>query len=163
MDRRTRRRTISAEEATAIVVFGLGSLLSSRLLRDVLGIPAQVDDQTLVDTWVQIMTVTLTGPRPPTIDPIPEQTKVACAPKTFALSPFVHSSLPVSYAIAGAATGVSIEPATGVLTTLTDMVGSYPLTLTVTSDAGQTATSFTLTVTAPPCLLPLLRCQGWGC
>jgi AcrR family transcriptional regulator len=57
-------RTISAEEATAIAVFGLGSLLSSRLLRDVLGIPAQVDDQTLVDTWVQIMTVTLTGPTP---------------------------------------------------------------------------------------------------
>ena len=52
-------RAISAEEATAIAVFGLGSLLSSRLLRDVLGIPAQVDDETLVDTWVKMMTTTL--------------------------------------------------------------------------------------------------------
>ena len=37
-------RAIPAEEATAIAAFGLGSLLSSRRLRDVLGIPAQVDD-----------------------------------------------------------------------------------------------------------------------
>ncbi len=55
-------RAISAEEATAIAVFGLGSLLSSRLLRDVLGIPAQVDDETLVDTWVQMMTTALADP-----------------------------------------------------------------------------------------------------
>jgi AcrR family transcriptional regulator len=51
-----------AEKATAIAAVGLGSLLSSRLLRDVLGIPAQVDDETLVDTWVQMMTATLAGP-----------------------------------------------------------------------------------------------------
>jgi AcrR family transcriptional regulator len=55
-------RTISADEATALAVFGLGSLLSSRLLRDVLGIPAQVDDETLVDTWVALMIVALNGP-----------------------------------------------------------------------------------------------------
>jgi AcrR family transcriptional regulator len=48
-------RAVPAEEAKAIAVFGLGSLLSSRLLRDVLGIPAQVDDKALVDTWVQMM------------------------------------------------------------------------------------------------------------
>jgi AcrR family transcriptional regulator len=54
-------RTIPAQEATAIAAFGLGSLLSSRLLRDVLGIPAQVDDETLVSTWVQLMTIALTG------------------------------------------------------------------------------------------------------
>jgi AcrR family transcriptional regulator len=54
-------RAIPAEEATAIASFGLGSLLSSRLLRDVLGVPAQVDDETLVDTWVKLMTVALTG------------------------------------------------------------------------------------------------------
>jgi len=53
------QRAISAEEATTIATFGLGSLLSSRLLRDVLGIPAQVDDPTLVDTWVQMMTTAL--------------------------------------------------------------------------------------------------------
>lgn len=53
-------RTIPEEEARAIAAFGLGSLLSSRLLRDVLDIPAQIDDQALVDTWVQIMASTLT-------------------------------------------------------------------------------------------------------
>ncbi len=57
-------RAIPAEEATAIAAFGLGSLLSSRLLRDVLGIPAQVDDETLVDTWVQMMTTALADPAP---------------------------------------------------------------------------------------------------
>jgi AcrR family transcriptional regulator len=55
-------RTIPAEEAKALAVFGLGSLLSSRLLRDVLGIPAQVDDAMLVDTWVQVMTAAMTEP-----------------------------------------------------------------------------------------------------
>ena len=55
-------RPIPAEEARAIAAFGLGSLLSSRLLRDVLGIPAQVDDETLVNTWVRLMMVALTVP-----------------------------------------------------------------------------------------------------
>ena len=55
-------RPMSAEEATAIAVFGLGSLLSSRLLRDVLGIPVQVDDQMLVDTWVRMMASALGDP-----------------------------------------------------------------------------------------------------
>jgi AcrR family transcriptional regulator len=50
---------LTDEQATAIAAVGLGSLLSSRLLPDVLGIPAQVDDVTLVDTWVQMMTTTL--------------------------------------------------------------------------------------------------------
>jgi AcrR family transcriptional regulator len=58
-------RAIPAEEATAIASFGLGSLLSSRLLRDVLGIPSQVDDVMLVDTWVQMMVATLSGPAQP--------------------------------------------------------------------------------------------------
>jgi AcrR family transcriptional regulator len=53
---------LTDEQATAIAAVGLGSLLSSRLLADVLGIPAQVDDVTLVDTWVQMMTTTLTEP-----------------------------------------------------------------------------------------------------
>lgn len=48
-------------DSAAIAALGLGSLLSSRLLRDVLGIPAQVDDETLVDTWVGLMVVALTG------------------------------------------------------------------------------------------------------
>jgi AcrR family transcriptional regulator len=50
---------LTDEQASAIAAVGLGSLLSSRLLADVLGIPAQVDDVTLVDTWVQMMTTTL--------------------------------------------------------------------------------------------------------
>jgi AcrR family transcriptional regulator len=57
-------RTIPDEEASAIAAFGLGSLLCTRLLRDVLDIPAQIDDQTLVDTWVHIMAGTLTDPAP---------------------------------------------------------------------------------------------------
>jgi len=55
-------RAIPAEEASAIAAFGLGSLLSSRLLRDVLGIPAPIDDQALVDTWVQMMATALAAP-----------------------------------------------------------------------------------------------------
>ena len=55
-------RAIPDEEATAVAVLGLGSLLSSRLLRDVLGIPAQVDDETLVNTWVQLMVLALANP-----------------------------------------------------------------------------------------------------
>lgn len=55
-------RPIPDEEATAIAVFGLGSLFSTRLLRDVLDIPAQVDDKTLVDTWVQMMATALAEP-----------------------------------------------------------------------------------------------------
>ncbi len=50
---------LTDEQATAIAAVGLGSLLSSRLLVDVLGIPAQVDDATLVETWVQMMMATV--------------------------------------------------------------------------------------------------------
>jgi AcrR family transcriptional regulator len=55
-------RPIADEEAAAIAAIGLGSLLSSRLLRDVLGIPPQVDDATLVDTWVGLMVLALEHP-----------------------------------------------------------------------------------------------------
>jgi AcrR family transcriptional regulator len=47
------------EEATALATIGLGSLISSRLLRDVLGIPAQVDDDVLLNTWVGLMVLAL--------------------------------------------------------------------------------------------------------
>src|SRR3984957_13840417 len=50
---------VAHAEETAIAGFGLGSLLSSRLLREVLGIPSQVDDVVLVDTWVQTMMAAL--------------------------------------------------------------------------------------------------------
>lgn len=52
------------ETAAAIATFGLGSLISSRLLSDVLGIPAQVDDDTLIGTWVALMTQALANPAP---------------------------------------------------------------------------------------------------
>jgi AcrR family transcriptional regulator len=55
-------RPMPGEEAVAIAVFGLGSLLSSRLLRDVLCIPSPVDDETLVDTWVGLMLLALAAP-----------------------------------------------------------------------------------------------------
>ncbi|MBA3807905.1 MAG: TetR/AcrR family transcriptional regulator [Solirubrobacterales bacterium] len=50
---------IPSEAARAIAVLGLGSLLSSRLLRDVLGAPFPVEDETLLSTWVQLMSATL--------------------------------------------------------------------------------------------------------
>jgi AcrR family transcriptional regulator len=53
---------LTDEQAAAIAAVGLGSLLSSRLLPDVLGIPAQVEDEMLVDTWVQMMATTLADP-----------------------------------------------------------------------------------------------------
>ncbi len=53
-------RSIPDSEAKAIAAVGLGSLLSTHLLRDVLNIPSQVEDETLVDTWVKIMVATLT-------------------------------------------------------------------------------------------------------
>lgn len=64
-------RAVPTEEAKAIAVFGLGSLLSSRLLRDVLGVPVQVDDETLVSTWVQMMVKAMTKltQNPPAGDP----------------------------------------------------------------------------------------------
>jgi AcrR family transcriptional regulator len=57
-------RDVPAGEASAIASLGLGSLLSSRLLRDVLGIPVQVDDEKLVDTWVAMMSAALAGSAP---------------------------------------------------------------------------------------------------
>jgi AcrR family transcriptional regulator len=52
-------RALPAEHANAIAAVGLGSLLSSRLLSDVLGVPALVEDEALVATWVQMMLAAL--------------------------------------------------------------------------------------------------------
>jgi AcrR family transcriptional regulator len=57
-------RALEPEEASAIAALGLGSLLSSRLLRDVLGVPALVEDEQLVDTWVAMMGAALAGSAP---------------------------------------------------------------------------------------------------
>lgn len=55
-------QALSGEQATATAVLGLGSLFSSRLMRDVLGVPMQLDDQTLVDEWVRWMLLALERP-----------------------------------------------------------------------------------------------------
>jgi AcrR family transcriptional regulator len=55
-------RAIAEEEARAIAAFGLGSLLSSRLLRDILGIQAPVEDEKLVETWVRMMLTAMAEP-----------------------------------------------------------------------------------------------------
>lgn len=41
--------------AATLATLGLGSLLSSRLLRDVVGVPSLVDDDELVAAWVNLM------------------------------------------------------------------------------------------------------------
>jgi AcrR family transcriptional regulator len=48
-------RAMPVEEARGIAAVGLSSLLGSRLLRDVLGIPSPVEDEALVQTWVALM------------------------------------------------------------------------------------------------------------
>ena len=52
---------IDADRAAAISAAGLGSLFSSRLLRDVLAVPFPVNDHALLDTWVQMMMTMLTS------------------------------------------------------------------------------------------------------
>jgi AcrR family transcriptional regulator len=53
---------VPVERAEARAALGLGSLFSSRLLRDVLDIPPRVDDETLVGTWVELMLLALERP-----------------------------------------------------------------------------------------------------
>jgi AcrR family transcriptional regulator len=50
---------VKRADATAIATLGLGALFSSRLLRHVLGVAVPVDDETLVRTWVALMTSAL--------------------------------------------------------------------------------------------------------
>jgi AcrR family transcriptional regulator len=54
-------RELSGEEAKSIAAVGLGSLLGSRLLQNVLGIPSPVDDEAIVGTWVALMLGALEG------------------------------------------------------------------------------------------------------
>jgi AcrR family transcriptional regulator len=46
-------------DARTIATLGLGSLLSNRLLRDVFGIASTVEDEALVEAWVQMMMASL--------------------------------------------------------------------------------------------------------
>jgi hypothetical protein len=52
------------EQSAALSAVGLGSLFSSRLMRDVLGVAVDVDDQALVDTWGRAMSAMLEPPAP---------------------------------------------------------------------------------------------------
>lgn len=52
--------SISQEEANAISAVGLGGLISSRLLHNLLGARLEIDDGSLVTAWVKMMTATLT-------------------------------------------------------------------------------------------------------
>lgn len=58
-------RPIDGQEAAAIAAFGLGSLLSTRLLRDVIGVASLVDDSDLVDAWVMGILAMLGPPAKP--------------------------------------------------------------------------------------------------
>jgi AcrR family transcriptional regulator len=53
------QRPMGEREAAAIAAIALGSLLSSRLLRDVLAVPAPVEDEALVDSWVRMIVAAL--------------------------------------------------------------------------------------------------------
>lgn len=55
-------RPVPEASPTTIATLGLGSLLSSRLLRDVFGVPSPVDDEALVDGWVRLMMSALCDP-----------------------------------------------------------------------------------------------------
>jgi AcrR family transcriptional regulator len=56
------QRPMPEEEAAALAALGLGSLFSSRLLRDLIGVPSQVQDETLVETWVKLIAGALGEP-----------------------------------------------------------------------------------------------------
>ena len=51
---------IADEQASAIAALGFGSLLSCHLLCDLLGVPAHVESETLLDTWIKLMASALT-------------------------------------------------------------------------------------------------------
>jgi AcrR family transcriptional regulator len=56
------KRPLSGEASTAIATLGVGSLLAGRLLRDVLDIPGQLDDEALVERWAELMIPALCDP-----------------------------------------------------------------------------------------------------
>ncbi len=56
---------LSLERANAIAAIGLGALFSSRLLDHVLGVTVTIDDEHLVQTWVQMLASAITAQTPP--------------------------------------------------------------------------------------------------
>jgi len=57
-------RPISDDQASALAALGLGALLSSHLLPELFGIPSQVEDDRLIQTWVHVMLLALAEPGP---------------------------------------------------------------------------------------------------
>jgi len=51
----------SIEDAQALAAVGLGSLLSARLLPELLGVPFPVEDELLIAMWVRTMTTAIAG------------------------------------------------------------------------------------------------------
>jgi hypothetical protein len=56
------QRPMRRDEADAIAALGLGSLFSSRLLRDVLGVALRSPTSHSVEAWVQMMAAALGAP-----------------------------------------------------------------------------------------------------
>jgi AcrR family transcriptional regulator len=54
-------RPVSDDEAAALATLGLGALLSAHMLEDLFGLSGRVDDELLIPTWVELMTIALTG------------------------------------------------------------------------------------------------------
>jgi AcrR family transcriptional regulator len=54
-------RPLTGGTATTLATLGLGALFSNRLLRDVIGVPSQVQDEELVEAWVGLMLGALGG------------------------------------------------------------------------------------------------------
>lgn len=52
-------RKLPAATATTIATIALGSLMSGRLLRDVMGVEPAVDDETLIPVWVEMVLAAL--------------------------------------------------------------------------------------------------------
>jgi AcrR family transcriptional regulator len=53
---------LTAEQAAGIAAVGLGSLIGTHMLRDVLGAPIPVEDNALVETWTSVMFAAIAGP-----------------------------------------------------------------------------------------------------
>ncbi|NPA51156.1 MAG: hypothetical protein GXO02_05955, partial [Epsilonproteobacteria bacterium] len=94
------------------------------------------------------------GNNPPTIDKIPTQEVIAGEMYKFDLSKYVHDvdeNETLSYYINGLPDGLEIDSESGVISGITDKIGTYTLTLRVEDSYGATAfRSFILKVKAPP-------------
>jgi AcrR family transcriptional regulator len=59
--RQVSKQPLTQAEAEGLTATALGSLFSSRVLRDTLGIASMIEDDTLVDTWAELMLLRLSA------------------------------------------------------------------------------------------------------